>query len=120
MFEAFYPGEGLDLATIERHAYADGDIRTAQLAAMALDAQREAEELAEEGSEEAQELRNERDDARADYDRCQEAWGEHNEKMRAQLEELRQAIEVAARVSDRELILGRIGECLALIDKAEG
>ena len=119
MFEAFYPGEELDLATIERHAYADGDIRTAQLAAMALDAQREAEELAEKESEELLESQNERDDARGDYDRCQEAWGEHNTAMRAQLEELRQTIEVAARVSDRELILGRIGECLALIDKVE-
>ena len=108
MFETFYPGQDLNLATIERHAYADGDIRTAQLAAMALDAQREVEELAEQES-----------DAHGDYDRCQEAWGEHNTAMRAQLEELRQAIEVAARVSDRELILGRIGECLALIDKVE-
>ena len=120
MYESYYPGQHLDLDTIERHAYADGDIRTAQLAAMALDAQREAEELVEKESEEAREFLNERDDARADYDRCQEAWGEHNEKMRAQLEELRQAIEVAARISGRELILGRIGKCLALIDKAEG
>ena len=120
MFEAFYPGEELDLATIERHAYADGDIRTAQLAAMALDAQREAEEINEWVREEVNDALAEKDEAIADYDRCQEAWGEHNAAMRAQLEELRQAIEVAARVSDRELILGRIGECLALIDKAEG
>jgi len=112
MFETFYPGQELDLATIERHAYADGDIRTAQLAALALDAAEEAARLEDTLGKELAEA----EDA---YVLAQEAWGRHNEAMRTKFEELRQVLEITSRVSQREHLLQLVGECLDLIDKAE-
>ena len=119
MFEAFYPGEELDLATIERHAYADGDMLTAQLAAVALDAEEIIKEAEEIEREREAELEVAADEAERNYSECQEAWSDHNGKMRTKLEALSQMIEIAARVSGREVLLARIEECIALIDDAE-
>jgi hypothetical protein len=99
----------LDLATEERNAWQRGDYILAEALQLAADAEeRESQrEIAEDG-------------AQSDYDKCQEAWSRHNDAMRQRLDNLRQLVEQAARVSGRELLLERIEEAAELIDKAEG
>ena len=99
----------LDLATLERNAWQAGNYDLAEAYALALEAEERETEL-EEREEKADE----------DYSHCQEAWAAHNAAMRQRLDNLRQLVEQAARVSGRELMLERITEAEALIDKAEG
>jgi hypothetical protein len=99
----------LDLLTEERNAWQAGDYARAEALALAIDAEERAAE-AEKGESDKQD----------NYDRCQEAWGRHNDQMRQRLDNLRQLIEQTARVSGRELILRRIEEAIELIDNTEG
>ena len=98
-----------DLSTAERNAWQAGNYELAEALALAIEADERALE-----AEEADEERENK------YSQCQEAWGAHNAAMRQRLGNLRELIEQAARVSGRELILARIEEAEALIDKAEG
>lgn len=98
----------IDLDTEERRAWQAGDYQRAAALALAIDAEeREAEQ--DQTVEEKE----------AAYAKRQEAWSEHNDKMRRRLDNLRQLIEEAARVSNRALILERIQEADELIDAAD-
>ena len=68
MYESYYPGQPLDPEVIERHAYADGDIRTAQLAAMVLDLREALEMVVERDNAAAEQIFS-----RADYAQINEA-----------------------------------------------
>lgn len=99
----------LDLPTLERNAWQRGDYQQAEVIALAIDWQHDQEE-ADRCVEEAE----------ADYARCKEAWGKHNDAMRKALDDLYQMVELAARVSNRPEILKAIADVGALIDKADG
>lgn len=103
----------LDLLTEERNAWQRGEYRLAEALALAIDEGERADELEKAAEEDESNLRR-------SYDTVQEAWGKHNDEMRQRIDNLRQLVEQAARVSGRELILERIEELEVLIDKCEG
>lgn len=111
--EWLHPAMPADISAAERDAYVRGDIRTAEILAALMD----AESSAQQAEKRADTTESEWQDK---YDRVQEAWGTHNEEMRQRIDNLRQLVDQAARVSGREMILERMDEMEAFIDKAEG
>ena len=100
-----------DYATEERNAWQRGDLYLAEVLGALMDAEESVAELEDAGETDSAKWRS-------GYDRAQEAWGAHNENMRQRLDNLRQLIEQAARVSGRELLLERIEEMHQLIEEA--